>query len=822
MSNLQQRKYYKIFSGTNQSEGYDKIHLGYEAATTELIFKKDDTTSFHMPFFADTQQIVDSTLGGDGAIPGPIPALADRIFKKQGNYGNTTPWGNPTGKHDGTWLCSWYYAVSNETPIWVDRYYNPGRLAYEEALEGTANFIDYVVNDPYILYYDVTPSSLSLESGVYYQYYHHGETSTANAVKTFAGNDKSRLRLDIENWGNLNEDTTLPVDESNYKQVVVVKDFKSQWITQPFEPGYQDRNALSFNNSDFIDCKIKHSETFSFENEFTLNMWINNPNWDNATSTQLIGNLNKSGFSLSYNNLNYNPFFVVPETTYGHLFYFNQDSILFNDKNTQYRLGEPSKPSFVFINSNSEVISVDQTSLRVIKYNYIGDVITISNNISGDPVYIGGIVKSCILDKDDNCYIITTAGTYIFDNNLILLNFEDKPYTYYDCFAIDVYGNLVRELSCKEVKFDNFNKKWSINADNRLMYEDSIITETKDIICSTIGVDPENNIWVLTATNRIIKFDSATRTPINEFEIGTLGDNINQNKNISFIQSYNRKTNNFTWYALIYYNFDKNLYQVTLDGKIYKNIFLPQRLNILDPVIALQDRDQLTFNCRGDFTGYEHRRIINRALYNNFPQIQFSVSVKNPNRSLPDSIYKISVPVFYFVNNFWHLVTVTVQNQNIKLFVDDSLRGTFTIPNNLSINYEYKNDLIIGCPNGRNDNINKDFNTNTIIWNGLIDSVKIYDYAIDSKFIQYFVREKAPFTDIEWNIPTSPLQYIEVIERFFKHRMPGAKSQFFKIKLSGSKITDPEIRKIIEKDIKLAIEQIKPTYTELLKVEWVN
>jgi hypothetical protein len=202
--------------------------------------------------------------------------------------------------------------------------------------------------------------------------------------------------------------------------------------------------------------------------------------------------------------------------------------------------------------------------------------------------------------------------------------------------------------------------------------------------------------------------------------------------------------------------------------------------------------------------------------------MQFKVSVRNPNRSLPDSIYKISVPVPYFVNNFWHLITVTVQNQGAKLFIDDFLRDTLTIPNNFDINYEYKNDLFIGCPNGKNDNINKDINSTSVIWNGAVDAVKLYDYAIDPKFIQYFVREKAYVTDIEWNIPTVPLQYIEVIERFFKHRMPGSKSPFFKIKLSGTKITDPAIREIIEKDIKLAIEQIKPAHTELLKVEWVN
>jgi len=52
MAELQQRNYYKIFTGTNQAGGLEKIHLGYEADTTEIVLKKDETTSFHMPYFA--------------------------------------------------------------------------------------------------------------------------------------------------------------------------------------------------------------------------------------------------------------------------------------------------------------------------------------------------------------------------------------------------------------------------------------------------------------------------------------------------------------------------------------------------------------------------------------------------------------------------------------------------------------------------------------------------------------------------------------------------------------------------------------------------
>jgi hypothetical protein len=141
---------------------------------------------------------------------------------------------------------------------------------------------------------------------------------------------------------------------------------------------------------------------------------------------------------------------------------------------------------------------------------------------------------------------------------------------------------------------------------------------------------------------------------------------------------------------------------------------------------------------------------------------------------------------------------------------------------NLDLNYEFKNDLFIGSPCGKTDNLNKEINSTSVIWNGYIDTVRIYDYAVEAKFMLFFVREKILATDITWNIPTAALQYVEVIERFFKHKMPGSKSVFFNIKLSGTSITDTALRKRIEEDIKIAVLQLKPAYAELLKVEWME
>jgi hypothetical protein len=810
MSSIQQRKYYKLFTGSNQTNGYNNIHLGYEAKTTEISFKKDKTTYFHIPFFASSQLLSESSLGADGAFSGPIPALADRIFKKLGNYGDTTPWGTPTGQKDGIWLCSWYYSISSEPPQWLDRYYNPGRLAYEEALKGEANFTDYINHDP--LYYDI-PTSLTLEPGVLYQYFHNGEKSISEIIETFSGNNKDRLRLNIDNWEALE-------DKSLYKNSVSIDSFKQDWIQTFTDPGYEDRSVLSFNNKDFINSKVLYNKDYNFENEFTLSFWVNNDNWSNATSTQLIGNLQKGGYGIFYNNLNYNPYFAIPETTYGHLFYVNQEGNIYFDKNTQYKLGDPTNPELIGINSNNEVITVDTKTSQLLKYNQLGDVLTISQDSIGNPSTLLGTPQQLLIDGNDNSFVLTTSALYTFSKDLIILSeVLSAKSNENEVMAFTNEGLLVRELSCTDVKYDSNGNKWSLK--NYQIYKNDLQVLTTDYICENISIDPDNNIWVLAKPNLVLKLNSITHEIIGSYNVGIDTNNENY-KNISFIQYYDRPANTYTWYAYIYHSYDKTLYQVTLDGRTVKTNFLPQKLNILDPATKLQNRNLLSFKGRGDFTGYDRRRIFNKVLYNNNKQIQLKVSVKPPNRNLSPSTYTLSVPVTYLQNNVWHLITVIFKNQQASLYIDNYLRDSIAIPGNVDLNYEFKNDLIIGCPCGKNDNLNKDINTTSIIWNGYIDAIRIYDYAIDPRFIKFLALEKTIAADIEWNIPTTSIQYVEEIDKFFKHRLPGSKSGFFNIKISGSKITDPTIRKQVEKDIIAAISQNKPGYTELLRVEWLD
>lgn len=815
MSDLQQREYYRLYTGTNQEKGIDKIYLGYESETTEITLKKDNTTFFHVPFFAQTIPVQESDLVGAGAIPGPIPATADKIFKKLGGYGNSTPWGESQQRQDGTWLCSWLYALSSETPQWLDRYYNPGSLSYEEALKQGVNFLDYQKSDP--VYYDV-PSTLTLEAGSWYQFFHQGEKTAAEVIKTFAGGNKTRLRLNIDDWSCLCPDDPRPVDNSIYNNTVTIDNFKMSWINKTPDPGYLDRSALSFVNNDFLNCQIAYSDSYNTANEFTISFWVNSPDWSQSPSTQLLGNFNRGGYGVYFNNLKYYPFLVVPETTYGHFFLFNQNGQIYDEKNSQTTLGQPAKSLFVFVNDDGEFISIEGTTNRIYKYNHLGDIITQSKDINNNFITLAGEPKLATLDKDNNTLVITTSGTYIFDQDLIFTSYlSAEKYIPNQQICYNLEGVLVKQSNCLDIKYDNNNQKWHVDLSGRLFCNDILVPNVTNI--SVIQVDPNNDIWALEDKNNVYKIDSTTRQIKKTFRIGIRRDTP-EFKNIGFVYSYDRSTGKKEWYAFIYHSDERVLYQTTLDGIVKVSTFLPQKLNILDPETARQNKDLLTFLCKGDFTGYDWKRVFHKVLYNNKVQMQFKVAVNPPNVKSRNSTKKVSVPVDYLVNESWHLITVILKNKNINLYINNYLRGSLQLPAESSISYTYKNNFFIGCPAGRSENINKELVTTSLIWDGYIDSIRFYDYALPEYFIQYFIKEKIVGDNIIWNIITAPLQYVESIDSFFKHKPPGAKSQFFNLKINQPEITDPRLKQSIENDIRAALEQVLPINVELLNIEW--
>ena len=75
--------------------------------------------------------------------------------------------------------------------------------------------------------------------------------------------------------------------------------------------------------------------------------------------------------------------------------------------------------------------------------------------------------------------------------------------------------------------------------------------------------------------------------------------------------------------------------------------------------------------------------------------------------------------------------------------------------------------------------------------------------------------------DIYWPLPTPAMQYLEKIERVFKHKLPGSKSPFYRIKLANFSVEDPIIRNLIEEEIKKIVLEMNPGYVDFVEVQWL-
>ena len=815
-NDIQQRDYYKIFSGHNQVEGYDKIHLGYEASTTEITFYKDQYTYFHYPYFSTSIPLSSSSLAKNGGTSGAIPAMSDRISQSLGGYGNNTPFGNPSGLTDGTWLCSWLYAsAENVQPVWMDRYYNPGIINYTAALQGQALFTDYVsYNSTFI---DV-PSTLLLEAGVLYSYFHIGEHTSHNIVDTFAGNDKSSLKLQLNNWNLITSDTSI------YNNHIYFKNFKSDYIIAPIDYTSNVINGcLNFSNTGFIDFRIGYNSNLDVKEEFSLNFDINNDDWASASSSQLVGNYNgEGGFGIIYDNLKYFPFFVIPETYFGHLFYYNQDGVSYLDNGTQIKIGIGSNPSQIAINGDNElfVMDIGDNYNNISKYNHLGDILS-TISISGSDLKLLSLSASSVVVVSVSSNITNIS---VYDNNLNFVSITTtNPYVTGLNVAYNTYGSLVSAV-CNDIKYDLLGQEWIVDLYGNLYCNGTLYSGISSNV-QKIAVDPNNNLWILHNISSISIINTKNFNILKTFDIGILNSDKSIERNINFINSYDRLTNIQEWFALVLA--EGILYKLSLEGTIINISNISNNLNTLEFPNQIANKNSFDFNFTGDFTGYEWKRIFNPLVYNNKPQLHFKIvmnefdSTGSISFNTSPIVYKVSIPIDYIPDKSWHFISGTYKNHTLSLYVDSFLKGSIQIPYNTDVNLLKRMDMYVGTPNGKLTNYNYETNTTNLIFNGYINNIRLYNYEILPQFQISFIRETLNASNLVWDIPTGDLQYIERIERFFKHKLPGSKSNFYKIKISGTNITDSTTRSLIETSIKNALLQINPVNVELLNIEWI-
>lgn len=862
------RKYNKIYSKSDRKEGSEKIILGYQNDLREISFKKDAETIFHVPFYTKILNLNDSNLIANGAVPGPFPAASDRIFKNLQNFGNYTPYGTPTDIAEGGWFCSWLYKDPEGNIKWMDRFYNPGKFLLSKATDELREGPPYLKHDP--VFYDV-PSKMTLESGVEYKYFHLGEKTASSLVDSFGGLNQERLSLDLTNWGE-----TI-VDKSTYKRNVVVNSKDNNLYSTLDLEDYVNSPILDLTKTTNTEVFVHYDASYNFKNEFTLAFWAFSENWQSIPSTQLAGNFSyRDGYGLFIDTLSSYPFFVVPETTYGHLLFVNEGLNGFLDKPVKLNQTETLSPKLVLVDSDNTVttLAVRNEAAFIIKYNTAGLILNkesvvfdyTTNTTSFSSVTSTHILTETPLQllpaKDEGFTLVTNSYIREYNRNLQLT--KTTPYRVSDVTTNIIYNKpktgaatttlsttdsnplvvfaLAKDSSflnkgsvelravsnCIDAKFIE-DTCWSIGTDG-FLYKKIPSNQNRILVhkfkqATNLAIDPLNRVWVLHGTNLVTVLDSITDKQIFTFSVGE--DITYASKNISFTCHYDPSTNLRTWKAVLYYatkaadSYSPQLFVCDLNGIVLSVLEIMSLFNLSIFNKLKHSKSKVEFLSRGDFTGYERKRIFNSlAPYNNEAQLILKLNVKDKQSEIKE--VKLLTSIDNWAPNSWQHFILTGSNNSFKLYVNGLFKGEVSLAGLSSLNYNTRPSFYIGSSAGARYGLNTELAHFSNFFRGKFADIKIYNYAINPNLYYLFIRAFLKGQDLQWEMPTPNIQYVERIDRMFKNKIPGSKSPFFSINVKGLSSLDEQTKKIVEEELRILIQKTKPTYTNFLKINWID
>lgn len=841
-----QRLYNKLYVNKNREEGSSNLILGYKQNIKELVLKKDKDTYFQIPAFSDSVSIHDAKLIENGAIGGPFPAASDRLFKNQENYGNYTPYGtSKSTPSDGMWFCSWlYYDPVSKQSRWLDRFYNPGKFSYNQALKELNVVPTY---EPTNFAFVDLPSTMVFEQGVLYKYYHLGERSFQHLLTTLAGASAEHLILNLSNWTDTNNINTtqnspnirLTTNGSLNSVVSKNEDLKANRIFP---------ETLNFDNSYSTQALVDFDDFYNFENEFTWSLWANSENWQNNRYAQIIGNYSSrgDGISISIEDNTATPVLIIPETYYGHLLFINERGEGFLDKSVQDNSARVS-PSVFAIDEEGKAIVCNVGQLGTMyKVDHTGEILASTKNYLDEETLFAFIspdedAKQIICGENQTVYMLTNKALYEFDSELRLQ--KQIPISYNDTVAAFSYNSqqhtATLELvnSVYDAKFIE-NTLWSTRKQIGLsgirtlqdghLYKNGELFQTFEDQATLFAIDPNNKIWVLHGENQLSVINTTGESEkAVEFtlQIGSLiKPGQTRKKQINFVNQYSRETGITNTLCVVYYSDERILYFYNLDGTLSSLSYINELFNsnIIEKRSQQYDNFQLT--AVGDFTGYEHKRVFkNNQLFKNKKQLVLRIGLKDNNRNFSVyKLHKLTTSIEDWENQSWHHILFTLKNKKFTLLLDGVEKLSLSYTGQYKLSFENQSSLMVGSSLGNKEGFNTEIQYTSNMFNGRIGDVRIYNYAVNSNTIDFFLRSTIVAEDMLWPYPTPSIQYMEEIQKLYKHKLPGAKSQFFNIKLAGTQITDPGTRALIETELRSFIEELKPSHADLLKINWID
>lgn len=804
------RDYVTIFSGGRQEQGHDKLQLQYETYTYPYTFSPGKATWFHTPqtmWPFERLNINHTSLVDAGAVGGDHPLRSDKVFKKLGNYKNTSNFGNSVGEHTGQWLCSWLSAAPDITvkPVWVDRFYNPTVLTPFQALSATPGALTYIPS--YTAYlkegiYD-KPSSLTFEPGNLYVYNRIGKVDA------------------IENINSLN-----PYLQSKNFTTYVNLENKNLQPEQRL-----NLTDYTFNGKNYATLDVTSFATTI--NMFTISFWASRDDWTIPCGFQLGGNFTDYGIGFfNYESVNPLLMYVVSNSAIN-AYNSNLDLInvydlanISNSNIISFCRRDPLNSFHVFTDASSvyelnlQEAIIDAAPLSRIPTSVINDgkyaYITLNNTAQ--------ITKFDLLT---NTYVLCSAiylntlvpNSVPYNNNRTVIPFNNQIY------ALSTYNNtptrLIKSniyfLSCTNIDDSGgFLCVWDLlNNTNVFTYPVSTVIDfpyewSKTRKYQTFNIDKNNDIWCVSGTNIDVYG-----------QYGILKKTLTLS---SLLCGYNSsfKIQNIT--------FADNFINGSLEESIYisasgtKNIFVSKidKSGKVEKTISMQSSSFINV----DPSNYNYNLTYTTGTQNKYT---FKARLFNQLNTEDSTILELPV-INSDLNPGFHHFTVTVDTLKgqASLYLDGTLYtqrqfepGTYTFTSTI-----YDN-LIIGATPFYNNTLlhtflSRDKNTNYYMVNDLV----IENFYWFNKILDYFdvgmlYKEKIEPSILTWDIPAGRRYFNETISRYFVNKVPGAKSGLVNIYIKSDTL-DKQCRDALEPEIINKLTSLLPAHVMLNKLIWTT
>ena len=784
------RDFKKLFTGSNQLLGNDNITLGYESYTSNIVLKKDKITYFHVPqnFYPFQRlNINDAGLAESGSIAGDHPLKSDKIFKKKADYSDTSYFGNTIEENTGSFLCAWLSGNSNvnSKPIWVDRYYNPSKVSFFQALTTSEinaveyisvfNCIDSLVPDD-ITVFD-KPSDLIFEAGTYYAYHHIGENFCNDYIRSLSS---SLIQKNFDYYFNYNG--TPAGNSPNLTEYVF------------------NNNAYSVTNN---------LSSIQDSNEFTIIFDAYNNNWLLPFAYQVLGNYCNDGFGLfNFNNL-------TPA-----LFISSLSSIKTTNLNLKIldTLELPASANALITLEGFDFFFVITSDGYFRKYNNKNGLVYKVFNNRFKTIYG--------YDYDSkNCYVL---GKDLFSNTAFLYKIEldsgevTQIFTGYSFYFLNVPSSNIGNSRTVNFYNDAFyftagSKTERIEDQiyakiNNSIYKWSLPSSTNYIVAfsasnslQTFNIDLSGNIWIAYDNYKLAKYDSSrslvlsavsplTGATINNINFGyeLSNSSIKQNVYVASISADNsaifskyNNVGNLETYKIypnngpVNLDFTQNRYLRTYIAESYPQSSLNLKLKLTNTYNPLDVQNvNLIYNLTALDPGY-HNFAIRFDSYVGTLHFIIDGQIVNSSKFTPrkysfsDLIYR---PFFF---------------------------GTSNYSNNITIS-EFLN--------------NPSFNAQNLT----VKNFYLYNQALNYFDIIFHTRLSESIEDVVFDLACGRRNYLDEIERYFKFRVPGNKSALMNIILRNSGINNADLQKEMEKRIYALLAKTAPAYIKINNIEWSN